>query len=151
MPPQFIPESIAALKILELFKQSGVHVALVVDEYGGIQGLVTLKDILEAIVGDIPYVGKPTEPHVVKRDDGSWLVDGMLSTGEFKEIFHVKRLPGEESGYYQTIGGFVMMHLGRIPSTGDKFEWDDLSFEVVDMDENRIDKMIIKPRASGDR
>ena len=151
MPPQFIPESMAALKILELFKQSGVHVALVVDEYGGIQGLVTLKDILEAIVGDIPYVGKPTEPHVVKRDDGSWLVDGMLSTGEFKEIFQVKRLPGEDSGYYQTIGGFVMMHLGRIPSTGDKFEWDDLSFEVVDMDENRIDKMIIKPGSSGDR
>lgn len=145
MPPQFIPESMAALKILELFKQSGVHVALVVDEYGGIQGLVTLKDILEAIVGDIPYVGKPTEPHVVKRDDGSWLVDGMLSTEEFKEIFHVKRLPGEDSGYYQTIGGFVMMHLGRIPSTGDRFVWDDLSFEVVDMDENRIDKMIIKP------
>jgi putative hemolysin len=151
IPPQFIPESMAALKILELFKQSGVHVALVVDEYGGIQGLVTLKDILEAIVGDIPYVGRPTEPHVVKRDDGSWLVDGMLSTDEFKELFHVKRLPGEDTGYYQTIGGFVMMHLGRIPSTGDRFVWDDLSFEVVDMDENRIDKMIIKPGSSGAR
>jgi putative hemolysin len=151
IPPQFIPESMAALKILELFKQSGVHVALVVDEYGGIQGLVTLKDILDAIVGDIPYVGRPTEPHVVKRDDGSWLVDGMLSTDEFKEIFHVKRLPGEDTGYYQTIGGFVMMHLGRIPSTGDRFVWDDLSFEVVDMDENRIDKMIIKPGSSGAR
>lgn len=149
IPPQFIPESMAVLKILELFKQSGVHVALVVDEYGGIQGLVTLRDILEAIVGDIPYVGRPTEPQVVKRDDGSWLVDGMLSTDEFKEIFHVKRLPGEETGYYQTIGGFVMMHLGRIPSTGDKFVWDDLSFEVVDMDENRIDKMIIKPGSGG--
>ena len=149
IPPQFIPESLAALKILELFQQTGVHVALVVDEYGGIQGLVTLKDILEAIVGDIPYVGKPTEPQVTKRDDGSWLVDGMLSTGEFKDIFHVKRLPGEDSGYYQTIGGFVMMHLGRIPSTGDRFVWDDLSIEVVDMDENRIDKMIIKPGSSG--
>jgi putative hemolysin len=151
MPPQFIPESMAALKILELFKQSGVQVALVVDEYGGIQGLVTLKDILEAIVGDMPYIGKPTEPQVVKRDDGSWLVDGMLSTSEFKELFNVKRLPGEDSGYYQTIGGFVMMHLGRIPSTGDRFVWDDLGFEVVDMDENRIDKMIIKPGGSGAR
>ncbi len=147
MPPQFIPESLPALKILELFKQSGVHVALVVDEYGGIQGLVTIKDILEAIVGDIPYVGRPNEPQVVKRDDGSWLVDGMLSTDEFKEIFHVKRLPGEDTGYYQTIGGFVMMRLGRIPSTGDRFVWDDLSFEVVDMDENRIDKLIIMPGA----
>lgn len=149
IPPQFIPESMAALKILELFKQSGVHVALVVDEYGGVQGLVTLKDILEAIVGDIPYIGRPTEPQAVKRDDGSWLVDGMLSTDEFKELFQVKRLPGEETGYYQTIGGFVMMHLGRIPSTGDRFVWDDLRFEVVDMDENRIDKMIIKPGSSG--
>lgn len=149
IPPQFIPESMAALKILELFKQSGVHVALVVDEYGGVQGLVTLKDILEAIVGDIPYIGRPTEPQAVKRDDGSWLVDGMLSTDEFKELFKVKRLPGEETGYYQTIGGFVMMHLGRIPSTGDRFVWDDLRFEVVDMDENRIDKMIIKPGSSG--
>jgi len=147
MPPQFIPESLPALKILELFKQSGVHVALVVDEYGGIQGLVTIKDILEAIVGDIPYVGRPNEPQLVKRDDGSWLVDGMLSTDEFKEIFHVKRLPGEDTGYYQTIGGFVMMRLGRIPSTGDRFVWDDLSFEVVDMDENRIDKLIIMPGA----
>jgi putative hemolysin len=145
MPPQFIPESMAALKILELFQQSGVHVAVVVDEYGGIQGLVTLKDILEAIVGDIPYVGKPTEPQVVKRTDGSWLVDGMLSTGEFKELFGLKKIPGEDSGYYQTIGGFVMMHLGRIPSTGDKFVWNDLSFEVVDMDENRIDKLIVAP------
>lgn len=149
IPPQFIPESMAALKILELFKQSGVHVALVIDEYGGVQGLVTLKDILEAIVGDIPYIGRPTEPQAVKRDDGSWLVDGMLSTDEFKELFQVKRLPGEETGYYQTIGGFVMMHLGRIPSTGDRFVWDDLRFEVVDMDENRIDKMIIKPGSSG--
>jgi putative hemolysin len=147
MPPQFIPESLPVLKILELFKQSGVQVALVVDEYGAIQGLVTIRDILEAIVGDIPYVGRPTEPQVVKRNDGSWLVDGMLSTDEFKEIFHLKRLPGEDTGYYQTIGGFVMMHLGRIPSTGDRFVWGDLSFEVVDMDENRIDKLIIMPGA----
>jgi putative hemolysin len=148
IPPQFIPESMAALNILELFKQSGVHEALVVDEYGGIQGIVALKDILEAIVGEVPYIGRPSEPQVVKRNDGSWLVDGMLTTDEFKDIFHIKRLPGEESGYYQTIGGFVMMHLGRIPSAGDRFVWNDLRFEVVDMDENRIDKMIITPGAS---
>jgi putative hemolysin len=148
MPPQFIPESMAALKILELFKQSGLQVALVVDEYGGVQGLITLKDILEAIVGDMPYVGHPTEPQAVKREDGSWLVDGMLSVDEFKEIFHLKKLPEEDSGYYQTLGGFVMMHLARIPSTGDRFVWNGLRFEVVDMDENRIDKLIIAPGAS---
>jgi putative hemolysin len=148
MDPQFIPESMPALKILELFKQSGVHVALVIDEYGSIQGLVTLKDILEAIVGDMPYVNKPAEPHATKREDGSWLVDGMMPVDEFKELFNLKRLPEEDSGYYQTAGGFVMMHLGRIPSAGDRFIWNGLRFEVVDMDENRIDKLIIKPWAS---
>ncbi len=147
MPPQFIPESMPALKILELFKQSGVHVALVIDEYGSIQGLVTLKDILEAIVGDMPYINRPTEPQATKREDGSWLVDGMLPIDEFKELFNLKRLPEEDSGYYQTLGGFVMMHLGRIPSAGDRFVWNGLRFEVVDMDDNRIDKLIIKPGA----
>jgi putative hemolysin len=145
MPPQFIPESMPALKILEQFKQSGLHVALVIDEYGSIQGLVTLKDILEAIVGDMPYIDKPTEPHATKREDDSWLVDGMLPIDEFKELFNLKSLPEEDSGYYQTIGGFVMMHLGRIPSEGDRFVWKGLRFEVVDMDENRIDKLIINP------
>ena len=149
MPPQFIPESMPALKILELFKQSGLHVALVIDEYGSIQGLVTLKDILEAIVGDMPYIDKPTEPHATKRKDDSWLVDGMLPIDEFKELFNLKSLPEEDSGYYQTIGGFVMMHLGRIPSEGDRFVWKGLRFEVVDMDENRIDKLIVKPGISG--
>ena len=148
MPPQFIPESMPALKILELFKQSGLHVALVIDEYGSIQGLVTLKDILEAIVGDMPYIDKPTEPHATKRKDDSWLVDGMLPIDEFKELFNLKSLPEEDSGYYQTIGGFVMMHLGRIPSEGDRFVWNGLRFEVVDMDENRIDKLIVKPGIS---
>jgi putative hemolysin len=147
MPPQFIPESMPALKILEQFKQSGLHVALVIDEYGSIQGLVTLKDILEAIVGDMPYIDKPTEPHATKREDDSWLVDGMLPIDEFKELFNLKSLPEEDSGYYQTIGGFVMMHLGRIPSEGDRFVWKGLRFEVVDMDENRIDKLIINPGA----
>lgn len=148
LPPQFIPESMPALKILELFKQNGVHVALVVDEYGSVQGLVTLKDILEAIVGDLPYANRPAEQQAIRREDGSWLVDGMLSIDEFKEIFHIDNLPEEESGYYQTLGGFVMMHLGRIPSTGDRFVWRGLRFEVVDMDENRVDKLIIVPGLS---
>ncbi len=150
MPPLFIPESMPALNILELFKQSGVYIAMVIDEYGSIQGLVTLRDMLEAIVGDLPPLSKPAEPQAVQREDGSWLLDGMLPVDEFKEIFRIRKLPEEESGYYQTIGGFVMMHLGRIPSTGDHFEWNELRFEVVDMDENRVDKLLVMPAKRDD-
>ncbi len=150
IPPRFIPESMPAFKILELFKQSGVYIALVIDEYGSIQGLVTLRDILEALVGDLPPLSKPAEPRAVQREDGSWLLDGMLPTDDFKEIFHIRELPEEDSGYYQTIGGFVMMHLGRIPSTGDHFEWNGLRFEVVDMDDNRVDKLLVTPEKGRD-
>ncbi len=150
IPPRFIPESMPAFRILELFKQSGVYIALVIDEYGSIQGLVTLRGILEAIVGDLPPLSKPAEPRAVQREDGSWLLDGMLPVDDFKEIFHIRELPEEDSGYYQTIGGFVMMHLGRIPSTGDHFEWNGLRFEVVDMDDNRVDKLLVTPVKGSD-
>ena len=141
--PLFVPESTHALKVLELFKQSGIHVSLVVDEYGSVQGLVTLKDILEEIVGDIPSVEDLEEPLAVQREDGSWLLDGMLLVDDFKEIFSIKELPGE--GIYQTLGGFVLMHMGRIPAVGNHFEWSGLRFEVVDMDKNRIDKVLVMP------
>ncbi|KAB2945629.1 MAG: putative hemolysin [Candidatus Methanoperedens nitroreducens] len=141
--PLFVPESTHALKVLELFKQSGIHISLVVDEYGSVQGLVTLKDILEEIVGDIPSVEDLEEPLAVQREDGSWLLDGMLLVDDFKEIFSIKELPGE--GIYQTLGGFVLMHMGRIPAVGNHFEWSGLRFEVVDMDKNRIDKVLVMP------
>jgi putative hemolysin len=135
-----------ALKILELFKQSGAHIAMVIDEYGSVIGLVTLRDILEAIVGDLPPIENLNqEPMAVKREDGSWLLDGMLPTDEFRDIFHIGRLPEEDSGYYKTIGGFIMMRLGKIPSVADHFEWDGLRFEVIDMDENRVDKLMVTP------
>jgi putative hemolysin len=143
--PLYVPESMRALTVLELFKQSGTHIALVVDEYGGIQGLVTPSDILEAIVGDIPSAGELREPHAIQREDGSWLLDGMLSIDEFKELFHLSTLPGEEQGVYQTLAGFVIMHLGRIPAAADHFEWEGLRFEVVDMDGNRVDKVLVMP------
>ncbi len=145
LEPVFVPESMAALKILKLFKESGSYAALVVDEFGSVLGMITLRDILEEIVGDLPYIHKPQEPDIVERQDGSWLVDGAISVDEFKDVFRVKRLPEEDSGYYQTIGGFVMMYLGRIPSSGDSFEWNGFSFEVVDMDDRRVDKLIVKP------
>jgi putative hemolysin len=143
--PLYVPESMRALEVLESFKQSAIHIALVVDEYGGIQGLVTPSDILEAIVGDLPEVGEQLEPLVVQREDGSWLLDGMLPIDEFKELFHFGRLPGEDQGVYQTLAGFVIMQLGRIPAVSDHFDWEGLRIEVVDMDGNRVDKLLAQP------
>jgi putative hemolysin len=143
--PLYVPESMRALKVLELFKQSGTHIALVIDEYGGIQGLVTPSDILEAIVGDLPEAGEQVEPLAVQRADGSWLLDGMLPVDEFKDLFDLGELPGEDQGIYQTLAGFVIMQLGRIPAAADYFVWEGLKIEVVDMDGNRVDKVLVTP------
>ena len=143
--PLYVPESMRALKVLELFKQSGTHIALVIDEYGGIQGLVTPSDILEAIVGDLPEAGEQVDPLAVQREDGSWLLDGMLPVDEFKDLFDLGELPGEDQGIYQTLAGFVIMQLGRIPAAADYFVWEGLKIEVVDMDGNRIDKVLVTP------
>lgn len=143
LPPLFIPESMRALKVLERFKQTGIHMAIVIDEYGSVQGVLTLTDLLEAMVGDIPHIDELAEPMIVKRDDGSWLIDGALPVEEFKDAFKIDELPEEE--LYQTMGGFMMMHLERVPSTGDRFEWGGYRFEVVDMDEHRVDKLLITP------
>jgi len=145
LPPLVVPDSMKALNVLERFKQTGIHLALVLDEYGSVQGLVTLADLLEALVGDIPHIDELKEPDTIKREDGSWLIDGMLSIDDFKALFNIERLPKEENGLYQTIGGFVMVHLERVPFTGDHFEWGSLRFEVVDMDDNRVDKLLVAP------
>jgi putative hemolysin len=144
-PPMFVPESTRALKVLEQFKESGNQMAFVVDEYGVIQGVVTLTDILQALVGDLPSAEELQEPQAIRRDDGSWLFDGMLPIYQFKEILELEdlELPGEQRGSYQTLGGFVVMHLGRIPSAADHFVWDDFRFEVMDMDGNRVDKVLV--------
>jgi putative hemolysin len=138
--PLYVPENALALKVLETFKKSKNHVALAVDEYGVVAGLITIYDILEAIVGDIPSVDEAEEPMAVQRKDGSWLLDGLLPMDRFKELFAVGEVP--EEGSYQTLGGFIMMHLGRIPSAADSFEWGNVRLEVVDMDGNRIDKVL---------
>ena len=147
--PLFVPETMRALRVLELFKQSGTHMALVIDEYSHVQGLITLNDIMEALVGDLPSFDEPDTPQIVKRDDGTWLVDGMMNIEEFKEIFNIRKLPGEERGIYQTLGGFVMMHMEIIPETGEHFEWNGFYFEVVDMDGNRVDKILVKNMRTG--
>jgi putative hemolysin len=143
--PLYVPESMRAVKVLELFKQSGTHIALAIDEYGGIQGLVTPNDILESIVGDLPTAGEVAEPLALQREDGSWLLDGMLPVDEFKALFHLGPLPGEEQAVYHTVAGFVIMQLGRIPTAADYFEWEGLRIEVVDMDGNRVDKVLVTP------
>ncbi len=143
--PLVIPESTVALNLLESFKQSGTHIALIVDEHGGVQGLVTLNDVLEAIVGDISSIDAQTEPAVVKREDGSLLLDGMLRIDDLKAILQVSALPGEQNGYYHTLAGFIMMKMGRIPSAADHFNWGGFRFEVVDMDGRRIDKVMVMP------
>ena len=144
--PIFVPESTRGLKVLELFKQTINHVALVVDEYGVIQGLVTLNDILIEIVGDVPNDDdEEEEPQAVKRDDGSWLLDGMLTIDEFFELFEMEEeIESHSRDSYQTLGGLVMTHLGRIPIATDSFEWKHMRFEVMNMDGNRVDIILVK-------
>ncbi|MBN1887874.1 MAG: HlyC/CorC family transporter [Thermoflexales bacterium] len=148
-PPLFIPESMSALRALESFKTHRSHIALVVDEYGGVEGMVTIGDILEAIVGDIALEDGRPEPEAVQREDGSWLLDGLLSIQELKELLDLEALPGEEEANYQTLGGFIMAYLGRIPAAADHFEYGGMRFEVIDMDGNRIDKVLVIPASKG--
>ncbi len=143
--PLYIPEGTKALKVLEFFKQSGMHLALVVDEYGVIQGLVTLNDVMEAIVGDLPDLREEDDPSAIQREDGSWLVDGTLSVERFKEMFGIQELPAEDRGNYHTLAGFVVSFLGHIPTAADHFSWGGFRFEVMDMDGNRVDKVLVMP------
>lgn len=142
----FLPESTNALSVLELFKKSGVHVALVADEYGNMSGLISITDILEALVGDIPTIDETEDQAIVEREDGSWLVDGLTPVDKLKDYFKLRKVPGEKSGQFQTVGGFVMYKLGRIPVVGDIFDLDTLHIEVIDMDGNRVDKLLVRQK-----
>ncbi len=146
-PAVFVPESMLILALLETFRESGQHMALVLDEYAGIQGLITLTDVLEAIVGDLPAPDATDRP-IVQREDGSWLIDAMLPITAVQEVVSLENPPGYAEGNYQTLAGFVLAQLGRIPSAGDTFEWQALRFEVVDMDGNRVDKVLVSPLPS---
>jgi len=141
--PIFVPETLPAFRLLETFKTYRAHFIFVIDEHGTVQGLVTLHDVLEAIVGDIPSIDQADEEYAVQREDGSWILDGMLSIEEFKNIFLLDKLPSEETRIYQALSGFVMMQLGRIPTTGEWFDFNGLRFEILDMDGNRIDKILV--------
>jgi putative hemolysin len=143
-PAYFIPETMFASRALEIFKEKGTELLMVIDEFGGLQGLITIHDILEEIVGEIEF----DEPQATQRQDGSWLLDGMLANDEFKEIFKLDSLPHEDE--YETLSGFVMVSLGRVPQAADHFDWHDLRFEVVDMDGRRVDKVLVTKLPSRD-
>jgi len=144
-PPLVVPETMHGVQLLEAFKKSGRHTALVADEFGSIQGMVTLIDVLEAIVGDLPALGQRDQPEAKQRDDGSWLIDATLAINELKTALHLDDLPQEAEADYQTLGGLVMTQFGRIPSAGDHFDWGGWRFEVVDMDRHRVDKVLVIP------
>jgi putative hemolysin len=136
-PAFFIPETMFASRALELFKEKNTELLLVVDEFGGLQGLLTINDILEEIVGAMEF----EEPQATQRQDGSWLLDGMLEADEFKELFNFNSLPHEDE--YETLSGFMMTQLGRVPLSSDSFDWNGFRFEVMDMDGRRVDKVLV--------
>ena len=141
--PLFAPEAISVLKLLELFKGTGLHIALVTDEYGGIQGVISLHDILEAIVGNVHTLGEPVDIPIVVREDGSWLINGDTPIEDIKKILSVDTFPEEDQGHYRTIAGLILFVLQRIPKTGNHVQIGGLRYEVVDMDGNRIDKVLV--------
>ncbi|HLY56520.1 MAG TPA: hemolysin family protein [Stellaceae bacterium] len=142
-PPLYIPDTVPALRLLETLKRSGAPLALVVDEYGEFEGVVTLHDILQALVGDIAEPGEAEDQAVVRREDGSWLIDGLVPIEQVKDAIGVSHLPGEDSGEFHTLGGFLMAQIQRVPNVADHVEIDGWRFEVVDMDGHRVDRVLV--------
>jgi putative hemolysin len=143
-PPLYVPAGVSTTQLLENFRKARLQSALIVDEYGELQGLVTLTDVLTSIVGDLPSEDVNEELDVVVREDGSWLMDGGISVERLKFVVDISEdLPGEEENAFNTLGGFVMHVLGRIPAVADHFDWGGCRFEVMDMDKNRVDKVLI--------
>ena len=139
--PLYVPETLTGTELVENFRNSHTPAALVVDEYGEVQGLVTLKDVLEAIVGEFP-TPQAEESSALQREDGSWLLDGVIALPELQDTLDLHDLPAGDSDSYHTLSGMIMLLLGRIPRTADTVEWGEWKFEVVDMDGKRIDKVL---------
>ncbi|MDE1894180.1 MAG: HlyC/CorC family transporter [Xanthomonadaceae bacterium] len=147
--PLFVPATARALDLLEEFRDAETPLALVVDEYGDIEGVVTVNDLLAAVVGasQIGHSGDDNAP-IVQRADGSWLIDGGLSTDDLRELLHTSELPGEDEHDFRTVAGMVMTALGHVPQTGEIFAWRGIRFEVVDLDGARIDKLLVTPAST---
>ncbi|MEW6416273.1 MAG: hemolysin family protein [Pseudomonadota bacterium] len=142
--PLYVPDSVTTTQLLESFRKARMQFALIVDEYGDVEGLVSLTDVLTSIVGDLPSYDSPVEEEIVMREDGSWLVDGSVGIERLKSMLEIDEdFPGETENAFNTLGGFVLHMLGRIPAVADHFEWEDWRFEVVDMDRNRVDKILV--------
>jgi putative hemolysin len=142
--PLYVPDGVSTTQLLESFRKSRMQFALIVNEYGDLEGIVTLTDVLTSIVGDMPSSDSPDELDVVQREDGSWLVDGSVTIERLKSALAIEEiLPGEEENGFNTLGGFIMHMLQRIPAVTDHFEWNNLRFEVMDMDKNRVDKVLV--------
>ncbi|MCI0535676.1 MAG: hemolysin family protein [Verrucomicrobiales bacterium] len=148
-PALVIPASMSASSLLEKFKQTGKHVALVADEFGGIVGLVSLHDIMEVIIGEMPSTDERARPRAVRRDDGSWLVDGMLDADEFERSVPGFKLHPSADRDYQTFAGFIVKHLGHVPQEGEAFQLHGFHVEVIDMDSHRVDKVLLMPLKVG--
>lgn len=140
-PAVFVPESLTGMKLLEQFRDSGVQMVFVIDEYGELEGLVTLQNLLEALAGEF-RPPNPEEVWAVQREDGSWLLDGLTPIPELKDRLELKFVPEEEKGRYHTLGGMLMWLVDRLPRTGDAVTWEGWRFEVVDLDGNRVDKVL---------
>jgi putative hemolysin len=143
VPALVVPASLSASRLLEQFKQTGKHVALAADEFGGILGLVSLHDIMEAIIGELPVTDERLKPTAKCRDDGSWLVDGMLDAEAFERLVPGFKLHPSAERDYQTFAGFIVKHLGRIPREGESFAHQGYTVEVIDMDGHRVDKVLL--------
>ncbi|MFO1271026.1 MAG: hemolysin family protein [Rubrivivax sp.] len=141
-PPVFVPETLSGMELLEHFRTSGADIVFVVDEYGAVQGVISERDVLEAITGEF---ATPTDEDAwaVQRDDGSWLMDGLIPVTELKDRLALKDLPEEDRGRYNTLAGMVMLLLGDLPKTADSVQWQGWRFEVVDLDGKRVDKVLV--------
>jgi putative hemolysin len=148
-PVLYVPESVSGVDVLELFKKNHEELALIVDEYGEIQGMVTLSDVMSALVGDVTVEGQARDIEAVQREDGSWLIDGGLPLDRFRELLGTDAaFPDEAEGNYHTLAGFVLYQLGYIPHPAESFTWDRFRIEVVDMDGNRIDRLLVVPASA---
>lgn len=141
-PPVFVPETLSGMELLEHFRASGAELVFVVDEYGAVQGVITVRDVLEAITGEFT-TSSADDSWAVQRADGSWLFDGLIPMPELKDRLEIRELPEEDRGRYNTLAGMVMLLLGRLPTTGDHVDWDGWRFEVVDLDGKRVDKVLV--------
>ena len=144
--PLVVSENLETLELLKEFKenQEYVHMSLVVDEFGSVEGLITLNDLLEGIVGDIPGIDEEDEPQATQRDDGTWLIDGRYQIDRFKKLFELNdQMPDEEEDNYTTLAGFILSLSGKIPDEKDKYEWDRFIFEIIDIDGHQIDKVLV--------